>query len=142
MAVDTLYPDFGRVLPRDGSVEIHKDYHYFPDRDLYIGNTQPLGRLVLTLQRLDPITGAVQPLGLFPGQILRIPCIGGYGVRAIRRVTVNRIVELESSLNMDPIPGHQVLRVKAYSQKYIDMRLRDLLEKRKIHFFGGRYIEL
>lgn len=60
----------------------------------------------------------------------------------MREVTkvVGSFVSLKDGLNSDPIPGHQVRRIQAYSQAYIDMRIRDLFEKGKLRIGAGRFL--
>jgi hypothetical protein len=133
-------PDFGRIKPRDGSTEIHKDYVYYSGH-LQIVASEQTGLRVLRLRRPgpDPLKPDL-PLNLQPGQTLRIPCAGGYAVRDVRRV-VGSIVELKDPLNTHAIPGHQIRRIKGYSLAYIDMVVRDQIEKGKIKAFGGVFLD-
>lgn len=136
------FPDFGAIERRDGSIEIAQDYIYYSP--IYHIKPSSRGLWMIQLQLPDPQNlGQNLPLGLVPGATLRIPVIGGgYSIRDVRKV-VGSIVELVDPLNSDPIPGHQVRRIQAYSQAYIDMRLRDLIEKGKLTAAAnGRYLNL
>lgn len=145
---EALFPDFTALIPQDGSVESIQDYILRPDDNLRIGNTAPLTRSFLRIERFDKTDPlANPPLNLWKGLFLRIP-VGNthkdavYNYRYIQRV-VGNIVELESSLNGDPIPGHTGVRiVQGYAQHYIDMRIFDLWEKGKLQISNGRYLKL
>jgi len=145
---EALFPDFTALIPQDGSVETIQDYTYRPDSNLRIGNTAPLTRSFLRIERFDPQDPlATPPLNLWKGLFLRIP-VGNttrdavYNFRFIKRVSGN-IVELESSLNGDPVPGHTGVRiVTGYAQHYIDMRIFDLWEKGKLQISNGRYLRV
>ena len=133
------FPDFGAIQPRDGSIEIFQDYIYYPGNFLLMPVSQGMG--VIRLRRPDPKDQSKDlPLVLPPGASLRIPLItGGYAVREVTKV-VGSFVSLKDKLNSDPIPGHQVRRIQAYSQAYIDMRIRDLFEKGKLRIGAGRFL--
>ena len=135
------FPDFGAIQPRDGSIEIAQDYIYYPGNFLIMPVSQ--GMSVIRLRRPDPEDQSKSlPLVLPPGASLRIPLItGGYCVRDVKKV-VGSFVELKDALNSDPIPGHQARRIQAYSQAYIDMRIRDLFEKGKLRVGAGRFLEV
>lgn len=145
---EALFPDFTALIPQDGSVESVQDYTFLPDDNIRIGNTAPLTRSFLRIERFDknnPMNNL--PLNLWKGLFLRIP-VGNttrdavYNYRFIKRVSGN-IVELESSLNGDPVPGHTGVRiVTGYAQHYIDMRIFDLWEKGKLQIIGGRYYRI
>lgn len=140
------FPDFGRIKPRDGSTEIHKDYVYFSGFLNIIPSEQSNLR-TLRLRRPNPDSTPAAPLpdlplNLIKGNTLRIPCIGGgYAIRDVRKV-VGSIVELDLALTTHAIDGHQIRRIKAYSQAYIDMVLHDLIEKGKIRAAGGVYLQV
>lgn len=140
---EALYPDFGMLMPQDGSVETIQDYTYRPDSNIRIGTAAPITRKVLRFERFDPNDPMfVPPLALWKGLFLRIPCVNGYGYRFIHRVAGN-IIELDSALNSDPIPGHTGVRiVTGYAQHYIDMKLFDLWEKGKLEIKNGRYYKI
>ena len=141
---ETLFPDFASLMPQDGSVETIQDYTYRPDCNLRIGTAAPITRKVLRIERFNQNDSLAvpPPLGLWKGLFLRIPCTNGYGYRFISRVAGN-IIELDSSLNSDPIPGHTGVRiVTGYAQHYIDMRIFDLWEKGKLEIKNGRYYKL
>lgn len=145
---EALFHDFTALIPQDGSVETVQDYTLLPDDNLRIGNAAPLTRSYLRIERFDrndPL--ANPPLNLWKGLFLRIP-VGNtsrdavYNYRHIKRV-VGNIVELESSLNGDPVPGHTGVRiVTGYAQHYIDMRIFDLWEKGKLQISNGRYLRV
>lgn len=138
---DTNYPDFGMIQPRDGSTGIHKDYLYYPETDLHVGSTGPIGTLVLRLQRKNPNPALPDlPLTLIPGNSLRVPVHNGFSVGVIRMVTGN-IVEFTQRLGGNPIPGHQVRQIKCYHQAYIDAVIQDMMAKGKLKVAGGRFIE-
>lgn len=140
--IDTLFPETAFILPQDGSVEIFKNYRYFPESDLHVGNSEPLRLGVVRLSRIDKETGLAKPLGLFPGCILQIPCFGGgYGVREVEHISGD-IVKLKDRLNGTPLAGGQVRHIKGYAQWYIDMRIRDQIEKGKLTDIGGSYVNL
>jgi len=139
------YPDFGRIKPRDGSTEIHKDYVYFVGHFTIIPSEQSNLR-TLRLRRPNPDSTREAPLpdlplNLIAGASLRIPCFGGYAIRDVRRV-VGSIVELVDPLTTHAIDGHQIRRIKAYSQAYVDMVLHDLIEKGKVRAAGGVYLQV
>lgn len=135
------FPDFGNIQPRDGAIAIARDYVYH--RTVF--NVMTEGAVSLQFIRLqcpDPQNpGEYLPLGLPKGAALRIPVIGGgFSVRKVRCV-VGSIVELQEALVTEAIPGHQVKRIKAYSQAYIDARLQDLIAKGKLKAAAnGRYL--
>lgn len=138
---DTNFPDFGLIQPRDGSIDIHRDYLYHSDMNIHVGSQGPIGTLVLRLQRKNPDPALPDlPLNLFPGDSLRVPVHNGYSVGVIRVVNGN-IVEFSKRLGGTPIPGHQVRKIKCYHQSYIDMIVRDLIGKGKIRAAGGKFIE-
>jgi len=146
---EAMFPDFTALIPQDGSVESIQDYTFRPDDNIRIGNTAPLTRSFLTMERFNKenTLAPPPPLNLWKGLFLRIP-VGNttqdavYNYRFIKRVSGN-IIELESSLNGDPVPGHTGVRiVTGYAQHYIDMRIFDLWEKGKLQIIGGRYYRL
>lgn len=139
---ETLFENYSTLIPQDGSVESIQNYIYHPDKNIYLGNSEPLSRKVLRMERINkenPLD--VPPLNLWPGVFLRVQCLRTYQYRKIKKVKGN-IIELESSMNDDPLPGTMVRKVKGYAQHYIDMRLYDQLEKGKIQAVKGFFYKV
>ena len=140
---ETLFSDFATLIPQDGSVETIQNYTYFPDANIRIGASPTPGRLILRLERINEENPLLPPppLNLVPGNFLRIQCLYSFQYRAIRRVNGN-MVQLESSMNDDPLPGSQVRRIKSFAQHYVDMRIHGEMEKGNLQIVGGRYYRI
>ncbi|MGV3526544.1 MAG: hypothetical protein ACO1RX_20165 [Candidatus Sericytochromatia bacterium] len=138
---ETLFPDFSTLIPQDGSVETIQNYTYFPDDGLCIVASEATGRLILKMERQGPDGQVLKSLNLQPGTFLRIQCVRSFQYRHVKRVTGN-MVQLECSMNDDPLPGASVRRVMSYAQHYIDMRLFDQIEKGKLQCINGRYYKI
>lgn len=137
---ETLHPDFSYLIPRDGSVESIQDYVFEPG-DYRVGLLPPHDRKLLRIERvpLGNIYGPALPNDIVKRAFLMITRRDGRkDYRRVFRITGN-IVELESSMNNDPLPGGHVRWVSGYSQHYIDVRILEAVEKGKLQAINGRY---
>jgi hypothetical protein len=137
---ETLHPDFSYLIPRDGSVESIQDYIYEPG-DYRVGMIPPHNRKLLRIERVASgnLYGPALPNNIKKRTFLMITRRDGRkDYRRVLRVTGD-IVELESAMNGDPMPGGHVRWVAGYAQHYIDMKIFDAVEKGKLQAINGRY---
>lgn len=140
---DPTFPSADLIEPADGSIEISKNYIYYPDGDapLHVATVAPISRSIVRVQRIpnDPLRSA-PPHGLKKGAILRFEAVeGGYYCVSKVRLVAGDIIELYPALTRDPLPGSLIKRIEAYSEQYMNMWVYDLIEKGKIQGVGGRY---
>lgn len=150
MAVNTYLPQFADLFPRDGSVETAKDFVYYPG-EFHIVAAEPFTRRVLRIDQVDNKTTLSTPPNLHAENWITVTVFNGntrqltdvkFNHVPIKKVVGGNIVEFAVPLNGDPVPGGRVRKIKAFSQAYIDMRVREYVEKKKLIPLNGKWVEL
>jgi hypothetical protein len=134
------HANWAMIQPKDG-VEAHQDYVYdINETHVSIGFNHSL--LFVRIDTPKDASGCDIPLDLWikPGKSLRIDCIDNrHAVKPVKRV-IGNVVQLKEPLRCLPVPGGQVKLIHGPSQSYIDMRIRDWMEKNKLLLMGGQFI--
>ena len=123
------------IQKRDG-IDAHADYIYSSE-DIRIATCHRHSKSFITMQDLSGFKW------LSAGVSIRVDTLyGKHSINRIKRV-VGNVIELIRPMDHLPLPGGIVKRIYGESQSWIDLRIRDYIEKHKLTILkNGRYLRV